>query len=149
VDGLFLRELPVQRPISLFARPLSDVENQFIRQEIADYVERADEKECLITLFARVTPRMQKLAVALIEGENTEVDRLTRSALDDEVPALEVMDDGLIAGMGIVGIKFRENYIFVPEVLACARAMKAGMAHIEPILSASGIEPLGKVWGSR
>ena len=48
------------------------------------------------------------------------------------------MDDGLIAGLGIVGIKFRENFIFVPEVLACARAMKAGMAHIEPILSASG-----------
>ena len=47
--------------------------------------------------------------------------------------------------MGIVGIKFRENFIFVPEVLACARAMKAGMAHIEPILSASGIEPIGKV----
>ena len=45
---------------------------------------------------------------------------------------------GLIAGMGIVGIKFRENFIFVPEVLSCARAMKAGMAHIEPILSASG-----------
>ena len=55
------------------------------------------------------------------------------------------MDDGLIAGMGVVGIKFRENIIFVPEVLACARAMKAGMAHIEPILSASGIEPVGKV----
>jgi len=45
--------------------------------------------------------------------------------------------------MAIVGIKFRENFIFVPEVLACARAMKAGMAHIEPILSASGIEPVG------
>ena len=47
--------------------------------------------------------------------------------------------------MGIVGIKFRENFIFVPEVLACARAMKAGMAHIEPILSASGVEPIGTV----
>ena len=55
------------------------------------------------------------------------------------------MDDGLIAGMGIVGIKFRENFIFVPEVLACARAMKAGMAYIEPILSASGVEPVGTV----
>ena len=55
------------------------------------------------------------------------------------------MDDGLIAGMAIVGIKFRENFIFVPEVLACARAMKAGMAHIEPILSASGVEPIGRV----
>jgi 5-methyltetrahydrofolate--homocysteine methyltransferase len=55
------------------------------------------------------------------------------------------MDNGLIAGMALVGIKFRENFIFVPEVLACARAMKAGMAHIEPILSASGIDPVGKV----
>jgi 5-methyltetrahydrofolate--homocysteine methyltransferase len=55
------------------------------------------------------------------------------------------MDNGLIAGMALVGIKFRDNFIFVPEVLACARAMKAGMAHIEPILSASGVEPVGKV----
>ncbi|CAI8040521.1 Corrinoid protein DSY3155 [Geodia barretti] len=55
------------------------------------------------------------------------------------------MDDGLIAGMGIVGIKFRENFIFVPEVLACARAMKAGMAHIEPISRAAGVEPIGTV----
>jgi 5-methyltetrahydrofolate--homocysteine methyltransferase len=47
--------------------------------------------------------------------------------------------------MAIVGIKFRENFIFVPEVLACARAMKAGMAHVEPILSAAGVEKLGKV----
>jgi 5-methyltetrahydrofolate--homocysteine methyltransferase len=47
--------------------------------------------------------------------------------------------------MGLVGIKFRDNFIFVPEVLACARAMKAGMKHIEPILSASGVEPIGKV----
>ena len=55
------------------------------------------------------------------------------------------MDDGLIAGMGIVGIKFREAMIFVPEVLACARAMKAGMKYIEPILSESGVEPIAKV----
>jgi len=47
--------------------------------------------------------------------------------------------------MGIVGIKFRDNHIFVPEVLSCARAMKAGMAHIEPILTESGVEPAGKV----
>ena len=47
--------------------------------------------------------------------------------------------------MALVGIKFRENFIFVPEVLACARAMKAGMVHIEPILSASGVKPLARV----
>ncbi|MBI3681614.1 MAG: corrinoid protein [Acidobacteria bacterium] len=88
---------------------------------------------------------MQEIAAALIDGDNELTDKLTREALDAGVPALEVMDYGLIAGMGIVGIKFRQNFIFVPEVLACARAMKAGMAHIEPILSASGIEPAGKV----
>ena len=70
------------------------------------------------------------------------VDR-SKAALDAGTDALEIMDNGLISGMAIVGIKFRENFIFVPEVLACARAMKAGMAHIEPILSASGIEPIG------
>jgi 5-methyltetrahydrofolate--homocysteine methyltransferase len=88
---------------------------------------------------------MQAIALAVIEGEHHLCDRLTREALEAGHVAIEVMDDGLIAGMGVVGIKFRENFIFVPEVLACARAMKSGMAHIEPILSASGVPPAGKV----
>ncbi|MBT3170136.1 MAG: corrinoid protein [Rhodospirillaceae bacterium] len=88
---------------------------------------------------------MQDIAAALIEGEDDVVDRLTQQALADGIEALEIMDDGLIAGMGIVGIKFREAMIFVPEVLACARAMKAGMNYIEPILSDSGVEPIAKV----
>jgi 5-methyltetrahydrofolate--homocysteine methyltransferase len=124
---------------------LSDIANEFIRQEIEEYLERPEEVERNIALFARVSPAMQEIAAALIEGEDDEVDRLTAQALADGVDALEVMDDGLIAGMGIVGIKFREAMIFVPEVLACARAMKAGMQHIEPILSASGVEPVAKV----
>ncbi len=124
---------------------ITDVASEFIRQEIEEYVERPDERQRLIDLFARVTRAMQEIAAAVIEGENDEAERLTRQALDGGTTALEVMDDGLIGGMAVVGIKFRENFIFVPEVLACARAMKAGMAHIEPILSASGIEPLAKV----
>ena len=88
---------------------------------------------------------MQDIAAALIEGDDDEVDRLTKQALEEGIEALEVMDDGLIAGMGIVGIKFREAMIFVPEVLACARAMKAGMKYIEPILSESGVKPIAKV----
>jgi 5-methyltetrahydrofolate--homocysteine methyltransferase len=124
---------------------LSDVSNDFIRQEIEEYIERPEERERTIKTFARANPKMQEIAAALLDGDNETVDRLTRKALDEGTEALEVMDDGLIAGMGIVGIKFRENFIFVPEVLACARAMKAGMAHIEPILSAAGVEPIGKV----
>jgi len=124
---------------------LSDVSNDFIRQEIEEYIERPEERERTIKTFARANPKMQEIAAALLDGDNETVDQLTRKALDEGTEALEVMDDGLIAGMGIVGIKFRENFIFVPEVLACARAMKAGMAHIEPILSAAGVEPIGKV----
>ena len=124
---------------------LSDIGNELIRQEIEEYLERPEEIERNIELFARVRPAMQDIAAALIEGEDGDVDRLTKQALEDGVEALEIMDDGLIAGMGIVGIKFREAMIFVPEVLACARAMKAGMKYIEPILSESGVEPIAKV----
>jgi 5-methyltetrahydrofolate--homocysteine methyltransferase len=124
---------------------LSDVGNEFIREEIDEFVERPDEKERMITLFSGCSKEMLDIAAALIEGEDDVVDELTRAALDSGTEALEVMDDGLIAGMALVGIKFRENFIFVPEVLSCARAMKAGMTHIEPILSDAGVEPVGKV----
>jgi 5-methyltetrahydrofolate--homocysteine methyltransferase len=124
---------------------LSDIQNAFIRAEIEEYLERPEEIQRNIEVFAKARPILQDISAALIDGEHHEVDRLTRQCLDDGIEALEIMDDGLIAGMGIVGIKFRENIIFVPEVLACARAMKAGMAHIEPILSASGIDPIGIV----
>ena len=124
---------------------LSDIVNPFIRDEIEEFLERPEEIERNITLFSRCSPDMQDIAAALIDGDASTVDRLTRQALDSGVSAMEIMDDGLIAGMGIVGIKFREGYVFVPEVLISARAMKAGMAHVEPILAASGVEPVGTV----
>jgi 5-methyltetrahydrofolate--homocysteine methyltransferase len=124
---------------------LTDISNETLRAEVDEFIERPDERERLIGLFVAASPEMQAISAALIDGDHTTVDRLTVEALGAGRPALEVMDDGLIAGMGLVGIKFRENFIFVPEVLACARAMKAGMAHIEPILSASGVKPIGKV----
>ena len=124
---------------------LNDIANDFLKDEIEEFIERPEERTRIIDAFARATPDMQEISAALIDGDNRTVDTLTRKALDEGIEALEVMDDGLIAGMSVVGIKFRENFIFVPEVLACARAMKAGMTHIEPILSASGIEPVGTV----
>ena len=124
---------------------IEDIDNELIREEIEEFIERPDERERMIEMFARARPAMQEISAALIEGEDDEVDEMTRQALDGGITAIEIMDDGLIAGMGIVGIKFRENIIFVPEVLACARAMKAGMAHIEPILSESGVPSQGTV----
>ena len=88
---------------------LSDISNETIRAEIEEFLERPDEIERNLALFSRVSLAMQDMAAALIEGDNITVDRLTREALDNGVEALEIMDDGLIAGMGIVGIKFREG----------------------------------------
>ncbi|MFP6695573.1 MAG: B12-binding domain-containing protein [Alphaproteobacteria bacterium] len=119
---------------------LTDVQNQTLRDEIEEYLERPEEIERFVALFTGARPRLQEIAAAIIEGDDDAVDGLTAQALEEGIEAIEIMDDGLIGGMGIVGIKFRENFVFVPEVLSCARAMRAGMAHIEPILSASGVE---------
>ena len=120
------------------------VVNEGLESELV-YVENPDEQRHIRALWDEADPLMQEISYQLIMGQNQEVDRLTQQALADGFSANTIMDDGLIAGMAIVGIKFRDNIIFVPEVLVAARAMKAGMAHIEPILSASGIEPIGTV----
>ena len=124
---------------------ITDIANDFVRGEIEEYIEQPSEREDIIATYVKISEPLQAIGAALIDGQHGTVDELTTKALSDGVPALEVMDDGLIAAMRIVGIKFRENFIYVPEVLSCARAMKAGMAHIEPILSASGIKPVGRV----
>src|SRR5262244_3102431 len=98
---------------------LSDVTDEIIRREIDEFIERPEERARNIALFARVRPLLQKVAVAVIDGEHQDAGRLTR----------QVLDEGIVA----------------PEVLSCARAMKAGMAHIEPILTESGVEPMGTV----
>ena len=104
---------------------LSDITNAVIRTEIEEFIDDPAEIERNVELFAKASAQMQEIAAALLEGDNDTVDQLTRTALDEGIEALEIMDDGLIAGMGIVGIKFRDGFIFVPEVLVCARAMKA------------------------
>ena len=120
------------------------IHNQGLEKEFA-HVAKPAEINHIQSLFAKSAPIMHDIAYNLITGKHNEVNRLTKQALDDGFQANTILDDGLIAGMAIVGIKFRDNIIFVPEVLVAARAMKAGMTHLEPILSASGIEPMGTI----
>ncbi len=110
-----------------------------------EWVKRPGERKHIAEGLELADALMQEIAYSLIVGDNTEVDRLTREALEANYTANQILDNGLLNGMAIVGVKFRDNIIFVPEVLVAARAMKAGMQHIEPILSASGIEPLGTI----
>jgi 5-methyltetrahydrofolate--homocysteine methyltransferase len=81
----------------------------------------------------------------LYEGNANEVERLTKEALAEGRSAQEVLTDGLIAGMSVVGEDFKHNVLYVPEVLIAARAMKAGMAVLKPLLTSKdgGTKPKG------
>ena len=72
----------------------------------------------------------------LYEGKAKEVEQMTKDALAEGRSVQEVLNEGLIAGMGVVGEDFKYNILYVPEVLIAARAMKAGMAVLKPLLSA-------------
>jgi 5-methyltetrahydrofolate--homocysteine methyltransferase len=74
----------------------------------------------------------------LYEGNANEVERLTKEALAEGRTAQEILNDGLIAGMSVVGEDFKHNVLYVPEVLIAARAMKAGMGVLKPLLSSKG-----------
>ncbi len=76
--------------------------------------------------------RMNQL---LFEGKHVEVKALTETALAEGLAVKDVLEDGLIAGMKVVGEDFKYNRIFVPEVLLAARAMKAGMLVLKPLLT--------------
>src|SRR5476651_639651 len=72
----------------------------------------------------------------LYEGKAKEVEQMTKDALAEGRAVQEVLTEGLIAGMSVVGEDFKHNVLYVPEVLIAARAMKAGMDVLEPLLSA-------------
>jgi 5-methyltetrahydrofolate--homocysteine methyltransferase len=88
---------------------------------------------------------LQALADALIKGDRNKVVELTQKALDEGVGPKEILENGLIAGMSVVGKRFKANEVYVPEVLIAARAMKGGMEVLQPRLAAAGVKPLGTI----
>ena len=83
------------------------------------------------------------IAQAVINGDHKLVGELTKQVIDDAVPPKTILDNGLIAGMDVVGERFRVHEIFLPDVLLAARAMYAGMDLLKPLLVAEGIPSLG------
>jgi methanogenic corrinoid protein MtbC1 len=81
----------------------------------------------------------------LYDGLKDEIAEGTKILLERDWPADKVLNDALVGGMNIVGVDFRDGILFVPEVLMSANAMKAGMEVLRPILSETGIEPMGKM----
>ncbi len=88
---------------------------------------------------------LEDLAAEVIKGDAGVVKNLTEEALSQNISAEEVLNSGLVAGMNVIGKQFKNNEVFIPEVLVAARAMKAGMQIIRPLLAEANVEPLGKV----
>jgi 5-methyltetrahydrofolate--homocysteine methyltransferase len=87
---------------------------------------------------------LKALGEAIIKGDQNTAVQITKAAISERVPPKTILDEGLIAGMEIIGKKFSRNEIFIPEMLFAARAMKAAMALLEPELVKAGVEPIGR-----
>ena len=87
----------------------------------------------------------QGMADSLIKGNAPKVKELVEMAVDESISPGDILTKGLIAGMNVVGERFKNNEIYVPEVLIAARAMHAGMDIIKPLLTETGVEPKGVV----
>ncbi|GBD92976.1 methionine synthase [bacterium BMS3Abin05] len=87
----------------------------------------------------------QKIADSIILGNAKLARDLTEQALQDGLSPQEILENGLIAGMNVVGVRFRKNEIYVPEVLISARAMKAALENLSPMLTQTKVKPKGKV----
>ena len=88
---------------------------------------------------------LTEISEAMQKGRAKLIKTLVPQALEEGIPAQEILQDGLLAGMDVVGRRFKANEIFVPEVLVAARAMNVGAELLKPYLSEAGVEPKGKV----
>ncbi len=88
---------------------------------------------------------LEDMGNAVIEGNIENVKDLTNRALDDDQEPLEIIQEGLIKGMNVVGQRFKKGDMFVPEVLMAAKAMKGGMDIVKPLIVEGEMEAPGKV----
>jgi len=89
-------------------------------------------------IFDTIADEVQK-------GNSDSVQELIKKSLLKDVPVEEILNNGLIKGMEIVSEKFKNNEIFIPEVLVSAKAMNTGLTILKPLLAESNVKPLGKV----
>jgi len=87
----------------------------------------------------------EELSLAVQKGKSKQVKELVNAEIEKGTPVEEILNDGLIAPMGIVGENFKQNKIYVPEMLVAARAMSAGLKILEPLMTETGVKPVGTV----
>lgn len=86
----------------------------------------------------------KKCSLALQKGQAKEVVAIVEEAIAEGINAKTILEEGLMSGMSIIGVKFKNNEVFVPEVLIAARAMNMGAALLKPLLQEAGVEAKGK-----
>ena len=88
---------------------------------------------------------LQQISEYLQKGDEEKVFELTKQAIGHNLTPKEILDNGLIAGMNIIGEQFKKHEIFLPDVLMAAKAMYAGMDQLKPLLLKDGIQSMGKI----
>lgn len=88
---------------------------------------------------------LKRIAQNVINGNDEQVAELTALAIEENTSSKCILDDGLLAGMAVVGQRFKVHDIFLPDVLMAAKAMYAGMDVLKPLLIKDGVPPIGKV----
>lgn len=91
-----------------------------------------------MSILSDISENMQR-------GKAKIVKELVQQAIDQGIPAQQILEEGLLSGMSVIGEKFKNNEIFVPEVLVAARAMNAGSELLKPLLMENGVKAGGKV----
>ena len=102
-------------------------------------------KKFLKTKGEKIMVILSEISVQLQAGKAKLVKEMVQQAIDEGVSPETILKEGLLPGMNVVGEKFKNNEIFVPEVLIAARAMKMGADLLKPLLVKDGVEPAGKV----
>ena len=88
---------------------------------------------------------LKNIGKSLMAGDDQQIAKEVAQAIEEGIPTTQILDEGLIAGMNVVGVRFRDHDMFLPEVLLSARAMTAGVALLKPLLIAEEIPSRGRV----
>lgn len=89
--------------------------------------------------------KLGEIKAAIENGKSKQIGALVQDALDEGLTAADILNQGMITAMSSLGEKFKNNEVFVPEMLVAARAMKKGVEVLTPYLKSSGVEPVGKL----
>ncbi len=88
---------------------------------------------------------LQEISEQLQKGKHKIVKELVQQAIDQGISARQILEEGLLDGMNVVGIRFKNDEIYVPDVMVAARAMKTGAVLLKPLLAADGIKATGRI----